>query len=40
MDCIRIQLISNGFKNRFPPMGLFYPLLLVQDEYPPPPRSW
>ncbi|XP_010274818.1 PREDICTED: actin-related protein 9 [Nelumbo nucifera] len=23
-----------------PPMGLFYPLLLVQDEYPPPPRSW
>ncbi|XXG84923.1 hypothetical protein AAC387_Pa11g0123 [Persea americana] len=23
-----------------PPMGLFYPLLLAPDEYPPPPRSW
>ncbi|KAK7816964.1 actin-related protein 9 [Quercus suber] len=23
-----------------PPMGLFYPLLLVPDVYPPPPRSW
>ncbi|KAF8388212.1 hypothetical protein HHK36_026878 [Tetracentron sinense] len=23
-----------------PPMGLFYPLLLVPDEHPPPPRSW
>ncbi|XP_058084222.1 actin-related protein 9 isoform X2 [Magnolia sinica] len=23
-----------------PPMGLFYPQLLVPDEYPPPPRSW
>ncbi|KAJ4967708.1 hypothetical protein NE237_014409 [Protea cynaroides] len=23
-----------------PPMGLFYPQLLVQDECPPPPRSW
>ncbi|KAI6693439.1 hypothetical protein NL676_021149 [Syzygium grande] len=23
-----------------PPMGLFYPTLLVPDVYPPPPRSW
>ncbi|XP_058211952.1 actin-related protein 9 isoform X1 [Rhododendron vialii] len=23
-----------------PPMGLFYPMLLVPDVYPPPPRSW
>ncbi|KAF6153224.1 hypothetical protein GIB67_036570 [Kingdonia uniflora] len=23
-----------------PPMGLFYPLLLVPDQFPPPPRSW
>lgn len=23
-----------------PPMGLFYPKLLVPDAYPPPPRSW
>lgn len=23
-----------------PPMGLFYPILLVPDVYPPPPRSW
>ncbi|CAL1411140.1 unnamed protein product [Linum trigynum] len=23
-----------------PPMGLFYPALLVPDVYPPPPRSW
>lgn len=23
-----------------PPMGVFYPQLLVPDEYPPPPRSW
>ncbi|KAJ6903629.1 Actin-like protein arp9 (SWI/SNF complex component arp9) [Populus alba x Populus x berolinensis] len=23
-----------------PPMGLFYPTLLVPDIYPPPPRSW
>ncbi|KAK9137521.1 hypothetical protein Sjap_008115 [Stephania japonica] len=23
-----------------PPMGLFYPPLLVSDEYPPPPRTW
>ncbi|KAM7488285.1 hypothetical protein LguiB_025769 [Lonicera macranthoides] len=23
-----------------PPMGLFYPMLLVSDVYPPPPRSW
>ncbi|KAK9160786.1 hypothetical protein Syun_007127 [Stephania yunnanensis] len=23
-----------------PPMGLFYPPLLVPDEYPPPPRAW
>ncbi|KAH9319142.1 hypothetical protein KI387_020911, partial [Taxus chinensis] len=23
-----------------PPMGLFYPFILMPDEYPPPPRSW
>ncbi|KAL2469752.1 Actin-related protein 9 [Abeliophyllum distichum] len=23
-----------------PPMGLFYPMILVPDVYPPPPRSW
>lgn len=23
-----------------PPMGLFYPMLLVPDVYPPPPRTW
>ncbi|KAK1289757.1 Actin-related protein 9 [Acorus calamus] len=23
-----------------PPMGLFYPMLLIPEEYPPPPRSW
>lgn len=23
-----------------PPMGLFFPTLLVSEEYPPPPRSW
>ncbi|XP_042028453.1 actin-related protein 9-like isoform X1 [Salvia splendens] len=23
-----------------PPMGLFYPMLLVPDVYPPPPRNW
>ncbi|KAL5701975.1 Actin-like protein arp9 [Ranunculus cassubicifolius] len=23
-----------------PPMGVFYPLLLVPDEHPPPPRTW
>ncbi|MQM05279.1 hypothetical protein Taro_038089 [Colocasia esculenta] len=26
--------------DQVPPMGLFYPRLLVPEEYPPPPRSW
>ncbi|XWS13815.1 hypothetical protein CRYUN_Cryun36dG0071000 [Craigia yunnanensis] len=25
---------------KVPPMGLFYPTLLIPDLYPPPPRSW
>lgn len=33
-------LVPDSLIIQVPPMGLFYPMLLVPDVYPPPPRSW
>ncbi|XP_059274854.1 actin-related protein 9 isoform X2 [Lycium ferocissimum] len=36
----KTRLTALNLLIQVPPMGLFYPTLLVPDVYPPPPRSW